>query len=86
MFPDFLEFIANEPRPNYGDILAALPLPDISPLLLANTIQPQVIVNNDYRDLKREMMESNRLMKAMIKQERRLAAKAKYDRYRAERI
>ena len=86
VFPDYLEFIANEPRPNYGDILAALPLPDISPLLLANTIQPQVIVNNDYRDLKREMMESNRLMKAMIKQERRLAAKAKYDRYRAERI
>ena len=85
VFPDYLEFIANEPRPNYGDILAALPLPDISPLLFAND-HPKVVVNNDYRDLKREMIESNRLMKAMIKQERRLAAKAKYDRYRAERI
>ena len=85
VFPDYLEFIANEPRPNYGDILAALPLPDLSPLLLANN-NPKVVVNNDYRALQREIAEGNRLTKAMIKQERRLAAKAKYDRYRAERI
>lgn len=85
VFPDFLEFIANEPRPNYGDILAALPLPDITPLLYAST-QPQVIVNNDYRALQRDIREQSQILKAMIKQDRRLAAKAKYDRYRAERI
>lgn len=85
VFPDYLDFIANEPPVNYGDLLAALPLPDISPLLFAQNA-PKVIVNNDYRDLKREMAENNRLLKAMIKQQHRDAARIKYDQYRAERI
>ncbi len=85
VFPDYLDFIANEPPVDYGKLIASLPLPDISPLLYADT-KPHVIVNNDYRELQREIAEGNRLTKAMIKQQRRLAAKEKYDRYRAERI
>lgn len=85
VFPDYLDFIANEPPVNYGDLLAALPLPDISPLLFAQN-KPKVIVNNDYRALQRELVENNRLMKAMIKQQHRDAARFKYDQYRAERI
>ena len=85
VFPDYLDFIANEPPVNYGDLLAALPLPDISPLLFAQN-KPKVIVNNDYRALQRELVENNRLMKAMIKQQHRDAARIKYDQYRAERI
>ena len=85
VFPDYLDFIANESPVDYGKLIASLPLPDISPLLYADT-KPHVIVNNDYRELQREIAEGNRLTKAMIKQQRRLAAKEKYDRYRAERI
>lgn len=85
VFPDYLDFIANEPPVNYGNLLAALPLPDISPLLFAQN-KPKVIVNNDYRSLQRELVENNRLMKAMIKQQHRDAARFKYDQYRAERI
>lgn len=85
VFPDYLEFIANEPPVNYGDLIASLPLPDITPLLMAGT-QPQVIVNNDYKGLQRDIREQSQILKAMIKQQRRLAAKEKYDRYRAERI
>lgn len=85
VFPDYLDFIANEPPVNYGDLLAALPLPDISPLLFAQN-KPKVIVNNDYRALQRELVENNRLMKAMIKQQHRDVARIKYDQYRAERI
>lgn len=85
VFPDYLDFIANEPPVNYGDLLAALPLPDISPLLFAQN-KPKVIVNNDYRALQRELVENNRLMRAMIKQQHRDAARIKYDQYRAERI
>ena len=83
--PHLLDFIANEPPVNYGNLLAALPLPDISPLLFAQN-KPKVIVNNDYRSLQRELVENNRLMKAMIKQQHRDAARFKYDQYRAERI
>lgn len=85
VFPDYLDFIANEPPVNYGNLLAALPLPDISPLLFAQN-KPKVIVNNDYRSLQRELVENNRLMKAMIKQQHRDAARFKYNQYRAERI
>jgi len=81
----FLETIANEPPVNYGDVLAALPLPDITPLIRA-TYQPNVTINNDYRDLQRDVRELGRLMRAMIRQQSRDAAKARYDQYRHERI
>ena len=81
----FLETIANEPPVNYGDVLAALPLPDITQLIRA-TYQPNVTINNDYRDLQRDVRELGRLMRAMIKQQSRDAAKARYDQYRHERI
>lgn len=85
VFPDYLDFIANEPPVDYGKLIASLPLPDISPLLYAGT-QPQVVVNNDYKGLQRDIREQSQILKAMIKQQRRLAKKEKYDRYRAERI
>lgn len=81
----FLETIANEPPVNYGDVIAALPLPNIMPLIQA-AYHPNVTVNNDYRDLQRDVRELGRLMRAMIKQQSRDAAKARYDQYRHERI
>ncbi len=81
----FLETIANEPPVNYGDVIAALPLPNITPLIQA-AYHPNVTVNNDYRDLQRDVRELGRLMRAMIKQQSRDAAKARYDQYRHERI
>lgn len=85
VFPDYLDFIANEPPVNYGDVIAALPLPNIMPLI-QSAYHPNVTVNNDYRDLQRDVRELGRLMRAMIKQQSRDAAKARYDQYRHERI
>lgn len=85
VFPDYLDFIANEPPVNYGNLIASMPLPDLSPLLLAATT-PNVVVNNDYRALQRDVQDLGRLIRAMIKQQHRDAREAKYDRYRAERL
>lgn len=89
VYPDYmeeLERMANEPPEDYFKLLASVPLPDITPLVRASLMPQQVIVNNDYRDLKREMAENNRLLKFMLKQQRSIAKQEKYDRYRAERI
>ena len=84
VYPDIEKFI-NEPPVNYGDLLAALPLPDLSSLLYGDN-SPQVIVNNDYRALQRDVQDLGRLLKAMIKQQSRDAAKARYDQYRRDMI
>lgn len=83
----FLESIANEPPANYGDMLSALPLPDLSQLVSASC-SPNVVVNNtsDYRELRREVMELGRIMRAMTTQQHRDASRARYDKYRRDRL
>lgn len=84
VFPDYLDFIANEAPMNIGDLIAAMPMPDISPLLQSKG--KGVVVNNDYRALQRDVRELGRLVKAMARQQHKDAAGAKYDRLRAEKI
>ena len=84
VFPDYLDFIANEPPVNYGDLIAGLPLPDFMPLIRKR--EQQVIVNNDYRALQRDVQDLGRLVKMLAKQQHRDAASVKYDNYRARRI
>lgn len=85
VFPDYLDFIAHEPPVDYGNLIVPLPLPDLSPLLLA-AAAPNVVVNNDYRALQRDVQALGRLIRAMIKQQHRDARETKYDHYRASRI
>ena len=84
VFPDYLDFIANEAPVNFGDLLAAMPLPDISPLLFDKG--KSVIVHNDYTSLQRDVRDLGRLVKMLARQQHKDAASAKYDRLRAERI
>lgn len=84
VFPDYMDFIANEAPVNYGDLIAAMPLPDISPLLYDKG--QQVIVNNDFRALQRDVRDLGRLVKMMSKQQHRDASRANYDRLREERL
>lgn len=83
----FLESIANEPPANYGDMLSALHLPDLSQLVNASC-SPNVVVNNtsDYRELRREVRELGRIMRAMTTQQHRDASRARYDKYRRDRL
>ena len=82
--PDIEKFIS-EPTVNYGDLLAALPLPDVSSLIYGDN-SPQVVVNNDYRALQRDVQDLGRLIKTMMKQQHLDARDAKYDAYRRERL
>jgi hypothetical protein len=84
VFPDYLDFIANEAPVNFGDLLASMPLPDISPLLFDKG--KNVIVHNDYTSLQRDVRDLGRLVKMLARQQHRDAASAKYDRLRAEKI
>lgn len=84
VFPDYLDFIANEAPVNYGDLIAAMPLPDISPLLFGKG--QRVVVNNDFRALQRDVRDLGRLVKMISRQQHRDASRAKYDRLREERI
>lgn len=84
VFPDYLDFIANEAPVNYGDLIAAMPLPDISPLLFGNG--QRVVVNNDFRALQRDVRDLGRMVKMLSKQQHRDANRAKYDRLRQERL
>ncbi len=84
VFPDYLDFIANEAPVNYGDLIAAMPLPDISPLLSVKG--KSVVVNNDYTALQRDVRELGRLIRTMTRQQHKDASDAKYERYRRDRI
>ena len=84
VFPDYLDFIANEAPVNYGDLIAAMPLPDISPLLSVKG--KGVVVNNDYTALQRDVRELGRLIRTMTRQQHKDASDAKYERYRRDRI
>ena len=84
VFPDYLDFIANEAPVNYGDLIAAMPLPDISPLLSVKG--KGVVVNNDYSALQRDLRELGRLIRTMTRQQHKDASDAKYERYRRDRI
>lgn len=82
--PSVEKFIS-EPTVNYGDLLAALPLPDVSSLIYGDN-SPQVVVNNDYRALQRDVQDLGRLIKSMMKQQHLDARDAKYDAYRRDRL
>ena len=84
VFPDYLDFIANEAPVNYGDLIAAMPLPDITPLLSVKG--KSVVVNNDYTALQRDVRELGRLIRTMTRQQHKDASDAKYERYRRDRI
>lgn len=84
VFPDYLDFIANEAPVNYGDLIAAMPLPDITPLLYGKG--RSVVVNNDFRALQRDVRDLGRLVKMLAKQQHRDASRAKYDSLRKDRI
>lgn len=84
VFPDYLDFIANEAPVNYGNLIAAMPLPDISPLLSMKG--KSVVVNNDYTALQRDVRELGRLIRTMTRQQHKDASDAKYERYRRDRI
>ena len=84
VFPDYVDFIANEPMANYSDMLAAMPLPDISPLLFGKG--KGVIVNNDFTALQRDVRDLGRLVKMLSKQQHRDASRAKYEHLRGSRI
>ena len=82
--PSVEKFIS-EPTVNYGDLLAALPLPDVSSLIYGDN-SPQVVVNNDYRALQRDVQDLGRLIKSMMRQQHLDARDAKYDAYRRDRL
>ena len=84
VFPDYLDFIANEAPVNYGDLIAAMPLPDISPLLYDKG--KGITVNNDFTALQRDVRDLGRLVKAMARLQHKDASRARYDRLRQERI
>jgi hypothetical protein len=84
VFPDYLDFIANEAPVNYGDLIASMPLPDISPLLFGKG--QRVVVNNDFRALQRDVRDLGRMVKMLSKQQHRDASRAKYDRLRQDRL
>lgn len=84
VFPDYLDFIANEAPVNYGDLIAAMPLPDISPLLYGKS--QRVVVNNDFRALQRDVRDLGRMVKMLSRQQHRDASRAKYDRLREGRL
>ena len=84
VFPDYLDFIANEAPVNYGDLIAGMPLPDIAPLLQGKG--QSVVVNNDFRALQRDVRDLGRLVKQLSRQQHRDASRAKYDRLREERL
>lgn len=85
VFPDYLDFIANEAPVDYGRLLAAIPLPDLSPVTTASTM-PSVVVNNDYRALQRDVQELHRLVRAMTRQQHRDARDAKYDNWKRTKL
>lgn len=85
VFPDYLDFIANEAPVDYGRLMAAIPMPDLSYVTTASQM-PSVVVNNDYRALQRDVQELHRLVKAMTRQQHLDARDARYDQLKQSRI
>ena len=59
---------------------------DFQPIAHVSDSTPNVVVNNDYKALEREMQRNGRLLKGINKQMRLSDRNRKYDQYRASKL